>query len=55
VILRLRSTGAAHRKGEEFSKEIHRYELENMSNYARLKKIVTDLNNALATIADAMM
>lgn len=54
VIWRLRSTGAVHRKGEEFSKEIHRYELENMSNYARLKKLVTDLNGALAMIADVV-
>jgi hypothetical protein len=54
AIWRLRSAGAAHRKGAEFSKVLSRYELENMSNYARLKKLVTELTSALIMIADRL-
>lgn len=54
AIWKLRSTGAAHRKGAEFGKVLSRYELENMSNYARLEKLVTDLTTALVIIADRL-
>jgi len=54
VIQTLRSTGAAHRKGGEFDKALRRYDLVNIPNRAKARKIVKDLTNAMSGIAAAI-
>ena len=49
-----RSTGAAHRKGSKFDKALQRFQLDNLSNRAKVRKLVADLTRALSIIAEAM-
>jgi len=50
----IRSTGAAHRKGSNFDKALQRFQLDNLSNLAKVKKLVVDLTRALSLIAEVM-
>ena len=50
----IRSTGAAHRKGSEFNKVLQRFQLYNLSNHVKVKKLVVDLTRALSLIAEAI-
>ena len=50
----IRSTGAAHRKGPNFDKALQRFQLDNLSNLAKVKKLVVDLTCALSLIAKVM-
>jgi hypothetical protein len=54
AIQTIRSTGAAHRKGSNFNKALQRFQLDNLSNRAKVKKLVTDLTRALSLIAEAI-
>jgi hypothetical protein len=48
----LRSTGAAHRKGSNFEEALRRSQLDNLSNRAKVKKMVVDLTRALSILAE---
>ena len=54
IVQSLRSTGAAHRKGTEFDKALRRFDLVNLSNRAKIKKIVKDITNSFSSIAEIM-
>ncbi len=50
----LRSTGIAHRKGEKFVKTLERYQLANLSNRDRFKKLLADITNSLNILKSAL-
>ena len=50
----LRSTGAAHRKGSNFEEALRRSQLDNLSNRAKVKKMVVDLTRALSILAEIL-
>ncbi len=50
----IRSCAAAHRKGSEFERALQRLQLNNLSNRAKVRKLVTDLSRALSLIAEAI-
>lgn len=54
AIQTIRSTGVAHRKGSNFNKALQRFQLYNLSNCEKVKKLVTYLTRALSLIAEAM-
>jgi hypothetical protein len=47
VVQGLRSTGAAHRKGERYSKSVQRYSLANLSNSEKFVEIIKRLTHSL--------
>ncbi|MDK2946327.1 MAG: hypothetical protein PWQ85_1106 [Geotoga sp.] len=50
----IRSTGAAHRKGSNFNKALRRFQLDSLSNRAKVKNLVTNLTQALSLIAETI-
>ncbi|MBP9019489.1 MAG: hypothetical protein KBG04_06710 [Bacteroidales bacterium] len=50
----IRSTGTAHRKGSNFNKTLQRFQLDNLSNREKVKKLIKDLTRALSLMAEAM-
>jgi hypothetical protein len=54
VVQTLRSTGAAHRKGSKFDKALQHFELDHLSNHEKVKRLITDLTNALSLISEAI-
>ncbi len=50
----IRSTGAAHRKGSNFDNALQRFQLDNLSNCAKVKKLITDLTRTLSLLAESM-
>lgn len=54
MIQTIRSTGAAHRKSPKFYKALRRFQLDNLSNREKIKKLIIELTRALSLIADAM-
>ncbi len=47
----IRSAGVAHRKGSNFNRALRRLQLDKLSNRAKIRKLVTDLTDALLIIA----
>lgn len=54
IVQTLRSTGVAHRAGSNFYNALKRFQLDNLSNYERVKKVVANLIIALSLISDAI-
>jgi len=54
AIQTIRSTGAAHRRGLKFNKALQRFQINNLSNREKVKKLITDLTYALSLIAEAI-
>jgi hypothetical protein len=50
----IRSTGAAHRKGANFTKALKRFQIDNLSNRKRIRSLITNLTKALSSIAKAI-
>jgi len=50
----VRSTGAAHRKGKKFVEALERYQLSELSNRERVRKLVIDLTVALSAIVEVV-
>lgn len=50
----IRSTGAAHRKGSNFDKELQHFGLDKLSNSAKVKKLIIDLTGALSLMLEAI-
>lgn len=54
AIQTIRSTGAAHRKGEKFEKSLEKYKLNNLSNQNKIKELSIKLNNGILSIIENM-
>ena len=54
AIQTVRSTGAAHRKGLKFNKGLQRFRLNNLTNHAKVKKLIIDLTHALSMLTEMM-
>lgn len=52
IIQDLRSSGSAHRKGQNFEKNLRKYELDKLSNEMKVKLIIINLYNGLQSIID---
>jgi len=52
MLQQIRSSGSAHRRGRNFSRVLRKYNLLNLSNQNKFKKIVKDLNNSLEMLVD---
>jgi hypothetical protein len=50
----IRSTGSAHRKGSNFEEALKRFQLDNLTNHNKIKKLVTDLTRALSLLAEIL-
>jgi hypothetical protein len=50
----IRSTGAAHRKGANFEAALKRFQLDNLSNRAKVRKLLVDLTRALSLFTSAV-
>lgn len=54
VVQAIRSTGSAHRKGSNFEEVLKRFQLDNLTNHDKVKKLVTDLTRALSLLAEIL-
>ncbi len=54
AIQTIRSTGAAHRKGSNFEAALKRFQLDNLSNRAKVRKLLLDLTRGLSLLANAV-
>lgn len=52
AIQAIRSTGAAHRKGEKFEQSLEKYKLNNLSNEEKIKQLTIKLYGGIKSIID---
>lgn len=52
AIQTIRSTGAAHRKGEKFEQSLEKYKLNNLTNEDKIKQLAIKLYNGLQSVID---
>jgi len=52
AIQTIRSTGAAHRKGEKFEHSLEKYKLNNLTNEDKIKLLTINLHNGLQSVID---
>ena len=54
VVQRLRSSGTAHRKDAEFDRILRKYDLSELSNYDKVKKIIKSLTHSLSLLLSVL-
>ena len=52
AIQSIRSTGAAHRKGEKFEQSLEKYKLNNLSNEEKIRQLTIKLYSGLQSTID---